>query len=756
MARGGARLADEPRDLLEARARRRYVPAMKRREFLRNTGWFVVGASLIGLPACGDDNKGTPGPDGGTPGPGSDGGPQPEPAGTYSFPQGVASGDPQATSVVLWTRAVRVSAAAADVALLVQVSATADFATFVVNKPITATSASDHTVRVLVNGLQADASYYYRFVAGTDVIPGRTRTAPDPAADVQINFAWVSCQDFGAGNYGAYRQMLIDDAARADADKIHAVVHLGDMIYETRAKDFQTAINEKFETISIVNRDGTPRGVAEFPSGGGTRAGAEYAKTLDDYRHLYKTFLSDPDIQAARARWPFIAVWDDHEFTDDCWQSQANYTDAASLDEGDQSRKVAGSQAWFEFVPSHLTGAAGVAGVASQAKDFAAPATAVVDAPMTDAEVNADNFTNEPNNAAAVGAMTIYRSLRFGKHVELVMTDQRSYRSDHAIPEDFITFFNKNVAPAFFAPRNVVPQSLCDLMDAGAAAQTPKIPVSATMALDNPRANSPIGTMLGKAQKAWWKDTMLKSDATWKLWGSEVTFMRLRVPALDQPGQPDISPRVVSADAWDGYSLERKELMAHVKGNNIQNLLVLSGDIHSSWAGIVLDDYDPKGAAVSTPVANELVAAGISSNSFFSFVEAATPAASPLRPLVIVNASDNNGQSEFTENLNLLIKCGLKSAGAFAQTHDLPTALSVSVNTNPHLKYIDTNAQGYGYVKVTAALVTGVITTIQRPIKAPTDAGPGVLRTATFTIPAGNPGGMSDATFTGTKPFPLT
>src|SRR5262249_40859632 len=160
--------------------------------------------------------------------------------------------------------------------------------------------------------------------------------------------------------------------------------------------------------------------------------GQTFAKTVDDYRHLYRTFLSDPDLQAARARWPFISTWDDHEFTDDCWQSQANYDSAHSLDETDQTRRIAASQVWFEDIPAQLTDAGGVTGVASQAKDFA-PAD-VHDAAFT--TPNDDNFVDEPNNKAAIGAITIYRSLRFGQHVELVMTDERSYRSDHAIPED--------------------------------------------------------------------------------------------------------------------------------------------------------------------------------------------------------------------------------------------------------------------------------------------------------------------------------
>ncbi|HEY0193479.1 MAG TPA: alkaline phosphatase D family protein, partial [Kofleriaceae bacterium] len=402
---------------------------MKRRDFLRSTGWFVIGATLVGIPTldgCGDNTKQQL-PDAGS---GSDA----DPSGTYQFPQGVASGDPRDTSVVLWTRVVRGSDATAEVAVTVQVSTEASFATVVASKMVSAGAASDHTVRALITGLSAATSYYYRFVAGQDAITGQTRTAPAATADVQVNLAWVSCQDYAAGNYGAYRQMLIDDAARADADKLHAVVHLGDMIYETRGDGFQTAIDDNFTPIALKNRDGSQRGVPAFPSGGGTRDGVsgQFAKTVDDYRSLYRTFLSDPDLQAARARWPFVAVWDDHEFTDDCWQSQANYTDDKSLDEGDQTRRAAASQAWFEYVPALLTGAPGVAGVPSQAKDFAAPMPGVTDAqfPQT---VTAENFVNEPNNVAAVGAISIYRSLRFGKHVELVMTDLRSYRSDHAI-----------------------------------------------------------------------------------------------------------------------------------------------------------------------------------------------------------------------------------------------------------------------------------------------------------------------------------
>jgi alkaline phosphatase D len=701
---------------------------MKRRDFLRTSGWFVVGATLAGIPGCGDDDKPQP----------PDPGPEPEPAGTYQFPQGVASADPRPGSVVLWTR-IQKGTETGPIELAVQVATDAEFRTVVVDQQVTAAGASDHTVRVLVTGLEANTEYHYRFVAGGDQITGRTRTAPAPGADVPVNLAWVSCQDYGSGHYGAYRQMIVDDDARPAADRIHFVIHLGDVIYETRSDNFQQAIDDQFRPIALTNPDGTPRAVAPFPSGGGMRGGASFANTVEDYRHLYRTFLSDPEMQAARARWPFVQVWDDHEFTNDSWQSQSNYTNANSLDEAEQARKLAASQAWFEYIPTHLTGATGVAGVPSDAKDFT-PAT-VSNAMFT--PPNDDNFVTEPNNAAAVGAMTIYRSLRFGKHVELVMTDQRSYRSDHAIPEEL------TANQLFFDPRAALPLPIVNTFDQGKTANN-GMPPDSVLGLPNARKASPVGTMLGARQKAWWKATMKGSDATWKLWGNEVPLMRLALQRI--PNQP--FERILSGDAWDGYPTERNELMTYLRTEGIRNVVVLTGDIHAAFAGVVMDNYD---GAAPQPVSCELAASGISSNSLFSFFEEGTrpPVPPELRALITVDASASGG-SAFTENFNLWLRHGTNSAGAFAQTKNLAVALSVADPTvNPHLKYADTNSQGYGYAKITGAQIEASLVTINRPIVRTPAEGPGIKRTAAVTIPKDNPAGMT-VTVTGTKPFPLT
>jgi len=699
---------------------------VKRRDFLKVTGTFFVTASLGGIPGCGD-NIGSQ-PDGSVP------------TGTFTFPHGVASGDPRPTSVVLWTRCVNSDDATSAIPVTVEVASDADFANIVAHQEVSAGPDADFTVRVVVSGLTAATSYHYRFRVGTATIAGQTRTAPAADANVPVNFAWVSCQDFTAGTYGAYKQMVADDEARAEADRIQFVVHLGDFIYETAGPGYHLPLDDDFQPITdLKNPDGTPRQVAAFPSGGGD-IGAEgkFARTVDDYRHLYKTFLADPDLQAARARWPFIYTWDDHEFSNDCWQSQANYVETDTDDEGAQTRKYAANQAWFDYIPVQLTGAPDN----PQAKDFTP--TTVHDAMFT--APNADNFVDEPNNAAAVGSITIYRSFRFGQHLELVMTDERSYRSDHAIPEDMIAGNQ-----LFFDPRNAIPVDLLNILDAGntvPGGPPAMVSVPGAGSVPNPRANVPAGTLLGKPQKQWFLDTMKASTATWKVWGNEVPLARVLI--VDPLARLS---RVMSADAWDGYPSERREITKYFADQNIANVVVITGDIHAQFAAVIPADYD---AAALDPIAVELTTAGIASNSLFSFYEGASRAfaGTNLRKILTYDASASGG-SKFVENMNMLVLHGQASALRMASGGTLEQALAERVTINDTVKYADTNSQGYGLLSVTADQVTGALVTINRPVMQSTTA-PGVKRTASFTIPKDNPGGMTGPEITGEKPFPLT
>lgn len=704
------------------------MPPMKRRDFLKTPGYFVAAATLGGTAACGGSDNDTP-----------DAGP----ARMFMFPQGVASGDPRDTSVVLWTRVESDINADASVDVTVQVSDAMDFGALVLETTLTVGTESDHTLRLLVTDLAPATRYYYRFLAGdAQSEVGRTLTAPPSDDTANVNLAWVSCQDYASGVFSAYRQMIIDDEARPASEQIQFVLHLGDFIYETIAQGFQGAIDDQFQPIEVIDRDDVPRRVDTFPSGGGQAGDTSYAATLDDYRHLYKQFLRDPDLRAARARWPFIQTWDDHEFSNDSWQTQGTYLDENSLNEPYQTRKVACHQAWFEYIPTNLSDAVGVEGVANAARDFVP--TQVTDTPYS--EVDDNNLITEANNVAALASMTIYRSLRYGQNIELVITDERSYRSDHPIPEE------QTESLVFFHPRNAVPLEMVDIYDAGREANGGNPPDTVVQGMfQNPRKDSPPGTMLGAAQKAWWKQTMQQSDATWKLWGNSVPLIRI----LAKVTQPSLLlvDRVSGSDTWDGYNYERTELMTFLRDSGIDNVIVLTGDIHAHVVGQVVDDYT---APAPTPVAAEFSTAGISSNSLFSFYESAARALGDVRSLVTYDATPLGGDTTFTNNLNVLFLHGESGASAAAQTHSIPSIEAASdPDANPHLRFIDSDAQGYGLLTVTPNEVTATMVSINRPIVDNGDAGPGIKGTATFTVQRDNPGSLSEPTFAGEVPFPF-
>ena len=698
---------------------------MKRRDFLKTPGYFVAAAAIGGTAACGDDD------------PVIDAGMK-----NYVFPQDVASGDPRATSVVLWTRVIADDGSTDPVSVTAQVSTTDDFGSLVVEQDMEVDDSSDHTLRLLVTGLSPKTFYYYRFLAGEQQsITGRTLTAPDASDTAPVNLAWVSCQDYATGVHSAYRQLIIDDEARPEADRIQFILHLGDFIYETVDQGFQGAIDESFQPIEITDRNGEPRRVEPFPDGG--QAGnTSYALTLTDYRHLYKQFLRDEDLRAARARWPFIHTWDDHEFSNDSWQTQANFIDGDSLDEPAQTRKVAANQAWFEYTACNLSDAEGVAGVTQHASDFS-PAE-VTDTPYS--EVDANNLITEANNVAALETMTIYRSFRFGQHVELVVTDERSYRSDHPVPEDISQHL------LFFHPRVAIPFELADVYDQGMTANGGNPPDTLLGTFPNPRSASPPGTMLGAQQKTWWKETMQNSDATWKVWGNSVPFTHVR--ATNNPPGVLLVERVMASDAWDGYNTERTELMQFIRDNNIQNLVVLTGDVHAHIASHLLDDFL---APNPQQLGAEFCAAGVSSNSLFSFFESASGAIgdATLRALVTYDSAPFGGDTAFVNNLNALFFYG--SSAAQVQNYDIPAVeAAADPAANPHLKFIDTDAQGYGLLTVTADNITAQLVTIERPIVDNGLAGPGIKATATFTMDKDDPASLTDPAFTGVIPFPFT
>jgi alkaline phosphatase D len=149
-----------------------------------------------------------------------------------SFPQGVASGDPDDHSVVLWTR--RPFDQGERHELIVEVARDADFRSVVARARAPVLAAADWTCRALVGGLLPATTYWHRFTddSGAGSRVGRTITAPRASDPRPVRFAFVSCNSVNEGAQNAFRRMIWEDE-RAPADrKLSFVLHLGDFIYE--------------------------------------------------------------------------------------------------------------------------------------------------------------------------------------------------------------------------------------------------------------------------------------------------------------------------------------------------------------------------------------------------------------------------------------------------------------------------------------------------------------------------------------------
>ena len=231
---------------------------------------------------------------------------------------------------------------------------------------------------------------------------GRTITAPANNDPRPVNFAFVSCQDVNEGKLNAYRRMIFEDERAAPEDQLGFILHLGDFIYEV--VEYPEEVKTRY--------DRTIYEVARIPDGG--KVGKfHYPLTVDGYRAIYRGYLADPDLQDARARWPFVAMWDNHEFS---WQGWQSIQKAGGPERPGQSIKVAANQAWFEYLPARVAPPSG------SLEAFGPPA--VKDVPIEQWDEN--GLGVEPNNLAAINSLIGYRSFRYGRHLDLIITDQHS------------------------------------------------------------------------------------------------------------------------------------------------------------------------------------------------------------------------------------------------------------------------------------------------------------------------------------------
>lgn len=207
-----------------------------------------------------------------------------------AFALGVASGEPDHTSMVLWTRLLGELPAEFD--MVWELSADSTMTPLLATGLVTVTANDAHSVRVITTGLDPDQRFFYRFRAGSLTSPvGATRTLPSADEQRPITLGISSCQARSDGAWAAHR-----DLAESDVD---VVLWLGDYIYGDH-------------------------------------------RTLAEQRAAYVEYRSDPLIQACHAAHPWISFIDDHEV--------ANDFDASI----DPARRAAALQAWWEHQPTRL------------------------------------------------------------------------------------------------------------------------------------------------------------------------------------------------------------------------------------------------------------------------------------------------------------------------------------------------------------------------------------------------------------------
>jgi alkaline phosphatase D len=445
-------------------------------------------------------------------------------AGPVTFRHGVASGDPLHDRVVLWTRATAEGTTAA-IGVRWDVATDPAFKTIVRQGHATAESGRDHTVKVDVTGLKPDTDYFYRFRHAVNGKPkgkavgGRTRTlATGPIKDAVL--AVVSCSLYPNGYFNAYD-------AIAKLARVDAVLHLGDYIYEYGAAP------DDYGMASPTAKTRVPDPPREI-------------LTLGDYRRRHAQAKTDPALQAAHARAPWIVVWDDHETADNSWIGGAENHQPAT--EGDWAkRKAAGIKAYYEWMP-----------------------------------------IREPVAGALPEAC--WRRFQFGDVATLLMTETRltarvhqlDYVRDLAGPDgkpDFAAFAVKLKDPARRMMGQGQEQWLAREVDASLKAAT-AWQVLGNQVVMARVANPDLKATMGEAPYAAY---LAKLPA----YLAKLVEQARGLSAVDTPA---------NLDAWDGYPADRARVYDIFKAGKARPI-VLSGDSHAFWANELWDDAGAKRVA---------------------------------------------------------------------------------------------------------------------------------------------------------------
>ncbi|MCK9901428.1 alkaline phosphatase D family protein [Frankia sp. Cpl3] len=151
--------------------------------------------------------------------------------------------------------------------------------------------------------------------------------------------------------------------------------------------------------------------------------------------------------------------------------------------------------------------------------------------------------------------LALYRRLRWGSLATFHMLDTRQYRNDQACGDG---------------------TKLC------------------------PAADDPARTLTGAAQEAWLLDGLGQHLGTWDILGQQVFFAQ-RLAAADGSK---------SMDAWDGYTANRGRIQQGWQARGNTSTVVLTGDVHQSWAADIMDDYTTQNQVIGTELVTTSITSG--------------------------------------------------------------------------------------------------------------------------------------------------
>jgi phosphodiesterase/alkaline phosphatase D-like protein len=446
------------------------------------------------------------------------------------FEHGVASGDPYADSVILWTR-ITPDIASGSIPVQWEIDRDPEFPD-PMSGTVETSAARDYTVKVEATGLQPGTPYYYRFKRGSETSPvGRTKTLAVGALE-KVRFAVVSCSNYEHGYFNVY------DLIARRRDNYDAMLHLGDYYYEYGADDYDAPDK--------------PSDRLHEP--------AHEIITLDDYRLRHAQYRRDPNLQAASASLPLIAIWDDHETANDSWRGGAQNHDAG---EGDwEARKTAALRAYYEWMPVREP-------VPGRAQD------------------------------------TFYRSFQFGDLLTLVAVETRLLaRSEPLVFEDHV---DEIIADADAFRATYLDDPSREMLGGRQRDYIVK-----TFA-----ASKQDGTVWRMLANQVILGRVMTPDFTPYITEEAVTAIEKDWPGihdflkLSQFGLP------FYPDSWDGYPAARERLFSALDDAGVNDLLVVTGDAHEYWANDLTRDD-------GTPMGVEFVTSSVSSKTLTSYLGDAT------------------------------------------------------------------------------------------------------------------------------------